>query len=51
MATNNEPNKLCNFTNVLSAEELEAFEKNIEEGCEQIDKDDWDNTPSWPIPR
>jgi len=46
MATDNEPNKasgskLSNFTNVLSEEELDAFEKNIEEGCGQINDDDF----------
>jgi hypothetical protein len=38
-------NKLKEFTNILSVEELEAFEKNIEEGCEQINEADWNDTP------
>ena len=28
--------KFVNFSNKLNNEELEAFEKNIEDGCEQI---------------
>ena len=28
--------KFANFSNKLNKEELEAFEKNIEDGCEQI---------------
>ncbi|MBD1363628.1 hypothetical protein IDJ77_07385 [Mucilaginibacter sp. ZT4R22] len=34
-------NKIKSFVNTLSADELEAFEKNIEKGCEQIDEADF----------
>ncbi|TFF33699.1 hypothetical protein [Mucilaginibacter psychrotolerans] len=41
-ASNHGPkNTIGNFVNVLSSEELDAFERNIEEGCEQINEDDW----------
>ncbi len=33
--------KFINFSNELTAQELEEFEKNIQEGCEQINEDDW----------
>ena len=33
--------KFADFSNVLSADELDEFERNIEEGCEQINEDDW----------
>jgi hypothetical protein len=33
--------KFTNFSNTLSKEELDAFERNIEEGCEQINENDW----------
>jgi hypothetical protein len=33
--------KFVNFSNKLTNKELEEFEKNIEEGCEQINENDW----------
>ncbi|AMR30714.1 hypothetical protein A0256_04405 [Mucilaginibacter sp. PAMC 26640] len=33
--------KFGDFSNVLTQEELNEFEKNIRDGCEQINKDDW----------
>lgn len=33
--------KFSDFHNQLTEEELEAFEKNIQDGCEQINDDDW----------
>jgi hypothetical protein len=33
--------KFVNFSNTLSAIELEEFERNIEDGCEQIIENDW----------
>ncbi|MDB5156820.1 MAG: hypothetical protein JWR50_1527 [Mucilaginibacter sp.] len=33
--------KFANFTNKLSKKELDEFEKNIEDGCEQINENDW----------
>ena len=35
------PRSFRDFVGVLSDEELEAFERNINEGCEQINEDDW----------
>ena len=29
------------FSNNLSKEELDAFERNIDDGCEQINENDW----------
>lgn len=29
------------FKNSLSKEELDAFERNIDDGCEQINENDW----------
>jgi len=34
--------KFADFSNTLSQEELDAFEHNIAEGCEQINKNDWE---------
>lgn len=33
--------KFAKFSNKLSTKELEEFEKNIEDGCEQINENDW----------
>lgn len=33
--------KFADFSNTLSQKELEEFEKNIEDGCEQINESDW----------
>jgi hypothetical protein len=33
--------KFSTFTNNLSKEELDAFEHNIDDGCEQINENDW----------
>ncbi|MDP9048655.1 MAG: hypothetical protein M3N14_10995 [Bacteroidota bacterium] len=33
--------KFANFSNKLSRLELEELEKNIEDGCEQINEYDW----------
>jgi hypothetical protein len=30
-----------NFVGILSTEEVDELERNIEEGCEQINDDDW----------
>jgi hypothetical protein len=30
-----------NFTSTLTLEEVNELERNIEEGCEQINEDDW----------
>lgn len=37
----NSSSKLSNFSNKLTKEELDEFERNIEEGCEQINENDW----------
>lgn len=29
------------FSNILSKEELDAFDRNISDGCEQINENDW----------
>lgn len=36
------PSKFRDFSNTLTEEELDAFEKNIENGCEQIDEHEWE---------
>jgi hypothetical protein len=33
--------KFANFSNKLTDLELEELEKNIEDGCEQINENDW----------
>lgn len=33
--------KFVNFSNKLTARELDDLEKNIEDGCEQINENDW----------
>lgn len=33
--------KFVSFSNKLTSKELEEFERNIEEGCEQINENDW----------
>ena len=39
--TSNPRKAFLSFTTQLSPEELSEFEKNIENGCEQINEDDW----------
>jgi hypothetical protein len=34
-------NRFRNFSGTLSLEEVNELERNIEEGCEQINEDDW----------
>jgi hypothetical protein len=34
-------NTFQKFSGSLSLEEVDALERNINEGCEQIDEDDW----------
>jgi hypothetical protein len=33
--------RFANFSNSLTEQELVDFEKNIEDGCEQINENDW----------
>ena len=40
-STHRPASKFSNFSNKLSKKELDEFEKNIEEGCEQINENDW----------
>jgi hypothetical protein len=34
-------NRFTDMADLLSAEEVDEFERNINEGCEQINEDDW----------
>lgn len=36
-----ESKRFANFSNSLTEQELASFEKNIEDGCEQINENDW----------
>ena len=40
-AKNRSASKFNAFKNNLSKEELDAFERNINDGCEQINENDW----------
>jgi hypothetical protein len=40
-STGNSSSKFANFSNKLNKQELEEFERNIEDGCEQINENDW----------
>ena len=40
-STNKSSSKFNNFSNRLSEKELDEFERNIEDGCEQINENDW----------
>ena len=40
-STSGSSGKFKNFLTTLTSEELDEFEKNIKEGCEQINENDW----------
>jgi hypothetical protein len=40
-AAKEKPAGFESFSNNLSKEELDAFERNIDDGCEQINENDW----------
>ena len=40
-STDKSLSKFVNFSNKLNKQELEEFERNIEEGCEKINENDW----------
>lgn len=40
-STSKSSGNFLNFSNELSLEELNEFEKNIEDGCEHINENDW----------